>query len=142
MALPSTSNKKSRLPVPSNKTSQKKFIDILEKDHGFNIVSEIVEEIRMIKRNKRIKGLDKRRLLKDYYLTLLTFCVPKQKVVEDSPRDKKKGLIFNINVGGPSTASSSPQPAGAGKVSTKMNIDIPTVQTKDGMYYVDTDKLE
>lgn len=118
-----------------------RFIDVLKNDFGFDIVKEIIDEIQFVKRAKRIKPREKRRLLNSYYLTLLSYCVPKQKIVEDnSGNTGGKGVVFKINIGGP--VEPDPRQAGKGTVrkskSKGVSITIPTQVNKDGSYEIDS----
>jgi hypothetical protein len=119
------------------KVTQVRFIDILKNDHGFDIVKEIIDEIGMLKRSKKIKPQEKRRLLNSYYLTLLSYCVPKQKIIEDNSTPiGGKGVVFKINIGVPE------QPSGAQIVKDKrkgVSITIPTQQNADGSYEITDD---
>lgn len=121
------------------KASQKRFIDILKTDHNFDIIKEIVDHIKLIKRSKKLKAKEKHTMISNYHLTLLTFCVPKQKIVEDRQDDSGKGVVFNINLGG----EPEPQPktkrvkGKASKPKTGINITIPTRQAADGTYSID-----
>jgi hypothetical protein len=118
-----------------------RFIDVLKNDHGFDIVKEIIDEIQFVKRAKRIKPQEKRRLLNSYYLTLLSYCVPKQKIVEDnSGSSGGKGVVFKIQIGGP--VEPDMRQAGKGTVKkskTKgVSISIPTQLNADGSYEIDS----
>jgi hypothetical protein len=118
------------------KVTQVRFIDVLKNDHGFDIVKEIIDEIGMLKRSKKIKPQEKRRLLNSYYLTLLSYCVPKQKIIEDNSAPTGKGVVFKINIGVPD------QPSGAQIVKDKrkgVSITIPTQQNADGSYEITDD---
>jgi hypothetical protein len=123
------------------KGKQKRFITILQDDFNFDIIERIVSHIGVIDRSKKIKPLEKHRMLQNYYLTLLTFCVPKMKIVEDD-RDKVGDKIaFNISIGGSdgtnpsgtSTTKGAPTRAQGSNVS----ITVPTVKGPNGSFIVD-----
>ena len=126
------------------KDMQKRFIDILLTDHSYDIVKEIVDHIRLLKRTKKMKAKDKNAMIKDYNLTLLAFCVPKQKIVEDRPDDSGKGVVFNINLGGPEPeqTKSKTVKSKASKPKTGINITIPTRQADDGTYSIDESQVD
>lgn len=141
MALPTLKNPPATAN-PNTVTAYNKnvrFIDILKTDHGFDIVKEIIDEIKFVKRAKKIKPQEKRRLLNSYYLTLLSYCVPKQKIIEDnSGNTGGKGVVFNIKIGGDQPAD--PRNAGKGTVKKDkkkgVSITIPTNQKADGSYEI------
>ena len=116
-------------PSAVAKQTQTKFIDILKTDHNFDVIAKIVDHIGMLERSKKVKVTDKHRMLQTYYLTLLSFAVPKMKVTEESGENKTP-INFQINING--TDDTSPKPAGKGGVS----ITIPTNKNKDGSYSV------
>lgn len=128
------------LPTPTGtkalaglKGKQKRFITILQDDFNFDIVKEIVDHYQLIKRAKKIKPLEKARLMQHYLLTLLTFCVPKMKVTEEQ-KGSGKPVQFSINIGGTPT---QPDPTSPNQVNGGVNITIPTTQQPDGSYAVD-----
>lgn len=133
MAKAPTSN----TPVPATpgqlaKSVQTQFINILKTDHNLDLIKEIVDHIGMIKRAKKIKPQEKHRLLQNYYLTLLSYAVPKMKVVEDNT-DRSNPINFQINIGGtPTTSKRAKKPIKGG-----VNITIPTSKNKDGSFSVD-----
>ena len=110
------------------------FIDVLKTDHNFDIVKEIVDHMKMIKRAKKIKPQEKHRLLQNYYITLLSYCLPKIKIVEDNKDTGGKGVTFNINIGG--TDPTAPTPVGVSKGRKGVSVNIPTIKNKDGSYSV------
>jgi hypothetical protein len=126
-------------PAKIHKREQREFIQILSSDHNYDIVAEIITHMQEIKRAKKIKPLEKHRLLKDYNLTLLSYCLPKIKVVEtDSGGGTGSGVIFNIQIGG-SGDSDGPGDAGNGRVTKGkkgVSVSIPTKKNKDGTYTV------
>ena len=115
------------------KTASASFIDVLKTDHNFDIVKEIVEHMKMIHRAKKIKPQEKHRLLQNYYITLLSYCLPKIKIVEDNKDSGGKGVTFNINIGGTDPAAT---PVGVSKGRKGVSVSIPTVKQKDGSYAV------
>ena len=131
-------------PPPANKRIQKKitrFIEILQDDHNFDIIQEIVDHMGVIKRSKKLKPLEKHRMLMNYHVTLLSFCVPKMKIIEDDTRDTVgKGVVFHINIGGSDDKDAGPASAGQGKISKDkrkgVSITIPTVVNDEGTYEV------
>jgi hypothetical protein len=118
----------------AKKDEQTKLITILKNDFKYDIVKEIIDHIKMIKRAKKIKPLEKHRLLYNYNVTLLSYCMPKMKIVEDNT-DNGKPMNFTINIGGDADTQPAPKKAGKGGVS----ITIPTKKTKDGSYSVSGD---
>ena len=125
---------------------QKRFITILQEDFNFDIIQELVEAYGVVKRAKKLKPVEKHRLIQTYLLTILTFCVPKMKITEEAKETGDK-IQFNINIGGP-IAPTGKQKSSAQhnnrKGSTKssvggVNITIPTVKQADGSFAVDTD---
>lgn len=117
------------------KQKSEQFIEILKKDHSYDIVAKIIERMQMIERAKKLKPPEKYRLLQAYDLALLSYCLPKIKVVEDNRDDTGGGVIFNIKIGGEDDQKKKVRKAGQGK--TSINIAIPTKQNKDGTYTVD-----
>jgi len=124
--------------VAQNKSTQ--FIEILKNDKNFDIIDEILKHMDEIKRAKKIKPLEKHRLLKDYHLTLLSYCLPRIKIQETTGDDTGKGVIFNINIGGdPADTTGALKKAGAGKVrkkSTGAHVTVKTIQNTDGSYSI------
>jgi hypothetical protein len=125
------------------KGKQKRFITILQDDFNFDIIEKIVQHIGVLERGKKIKPLEKHRMLQNYYLTLLTFCVPKMKIIEDD-RDKVGDRIqFNINIGdaggtNPSGTSANNKKGTSPRASgSNVSISIPTVKQPDGSFAVD-----
>lgn len=116
--------------VAGLKGKQKRFITILKDDFNFDIIERIVKHVQQLERAKKIKPLEKARLLQNYYLTLLSFCIPKMKIQEDTG-DKKGSVQFNINVGGTPLDPNNQQVTGG------VNIVIPTQKGADGSYTVD-----
>jgi hypothetical protein len=130
---------KSSLPAKQSKDKQKKLINILKDDHHYDIVKEIIDHIQMLKRAKKIKPIEKHRMLMNYNITLLSYCMPKMKIVEDDTKDNSKPFNFQINIGGDPNQK---RPVGRPKGSTKKNnvsITIPTKKNDDGSYSVTTD---
>jgi hypothetical protein len=124
-------------PVSVAKKKQDKFIQILKDDFQYDVVKDIIDTMAMIKRAKRIKPLEKYRLIKDYQLTLLSYCLPKIKIQETVDDGSGKGVVFNIQIGGDEgTTKSGLKRAGSGKV-TGVNIQVPTTLNKDGSYSLD-----
>jgi hypothetical protein len=127
-------------PAAIAKQTAKKLITILQDDFNYDIISDIIDTMAMIKRAKKIKPLDKWRLIKDYQLTLLSYCMPKMKIVEDNSADTAgKGVVFHIQIGGTS-GPADPRNAGSGKVRKDkrkgVSVSIPTQKNKDGTYTV------
>ena len=120
----------------SAKDKQTKLIDILKTDHHYDIVKEIIDHINMLKRAKKIKPLEKHRMLMNYNLTLLSYCMPKMRVVEDNTDKDSKPMNFQINIGtnDPAPASTSKKPKAGG-----VSITIPTKKNTDGTYSVSSD---
>ena len=133
-----------RKPTPGAiaKQTSKKLITILKDDFNYDVVKDIIDTMAMIKRAKRIKPLEKYRLIKDYQLTLLSYCLPKMKIVEDTSADAGgKGVVFNIKIGG-SDEPADPRGVGQGKVrkgAKGVSISIPTKKSKDGTYTISDD---
>jgi len=123
--------------VAAAKDKQTKLIDILKTDHHYDIVKEIIDHINMLKRAKKIKPLEKHRMLMNYNLTLLSYCMPKMRVVEDNTDKNSKPMNFQINIGTPEPAAPGTpnKPKKAGGVS----ITIPTKKNTDGTYSVSSD---
>ncbi len=137
--LPATTGPK---PGAVAKTEQVKLITILKDDFKYDIIKEIVDHIRMIKRAKKIKPTEKHRMLMNYNLTLLQFCMPKMKLVEDA-KDDGKPISFQINVPIVNNPAPVPMPTGnpkAKKGKGGISITIPTVKNSDGTFAVTTDK--
>ena len=120
-------------PVPAKvaKGRQEKLIVILKDDFNFDIVERIVKHIGIIERSKKIKPTEKHRMLQNYYLTMLTYCMPKMKLIEDNTAKLGDKIAFNINIQNNDT--STPTKKGSGGV----NITIPTVKKADGTYDID-----
>ena len=112
---------------------QTQFINILKTDHKFDLITKIVEHMGMIERSKKIKVQEKHRLLQNYYLTLLTYCLPKIKVVEDNTDRNSKPMNFTINIGGTEAEPNPKKKAGG------VSITIPTKRNKDGSFSVSKD---
>lgn len=127
--LPAT---KPATPGAVAKKEQTQFINILKTDHKFDLITEIVDHMKMIKRAKKIKPQEKHRLLQNYYLTLLSYCLPKMKVIEDDSNKNKTPIAFQINIGGTPTKSKRAKKKATGGV----NITIPTVKNDNGTYSV------
>ena len=137
----------SNLPVPANPTAiakqtSKKLITILKDDFNYDVVKDIIDTMAMIKRAKKIKPTEKYRLIKDYQLTLLSYCLPKMKIVEDTRDTGGKGVVFHINIAGTNDPA-DPRKAGSGTVRKDkkkgVSISIPTQQNDDGSYSVKDD---
>ena len=86
------------------------------------------EMIGIIKRGKKLKPLEKYRLIQTYQLAILSYCIPKMKVLEGEKGAGDK-VNFTINVGGVEEPNPGKKPKGG------VNITIPTVK-KDGVYSV------
>ena len=56
------------LPAAVASDKQTKLIDILKTDHKYDVIKEIIEHIQMLKRAKKIKPLEKHRMLINYNL--------------------------------------------------------------------------
>ena len=130
-------------PVAIAKQKGEQLITILKTDHNYDIVSEIIKHIKELKRAKKIKPLDKHRMVMNYNITLLSYCMPKMRVTEDNSADQNgKGVIFNIQIGG-SDGPADPRNAGHGKIrkskSKGVAISIPTRKNKNGSYSVTDD---
>jgi hypothetical protein len=135
--LPATT---SPTPAAIAKQTTKKLITILKDDFNYDVVADIIDSMACIKRAKKIKPLEKWRLIKDYQLTLLSYCLPKMKIVEDNSADMGgKGVVFHIQIGGPNEPA-DPKKAGAGTVKKDkrkgVSISIPTQKNDDGTYTV------
>ena len=124
-----------KVAVADAKDKAVRLIDILKTDHNLDIVEYIVGEMGYIQRSKKISPLDKRRLIKDYSLTLLSYCMPKMRVTEDSSDKDAKPMLFQINIGGPQSEESLP--ASTRKSTT--NLTIKTNKNKDGSYSISSD---
>lgn len=116
------------------KGKQKRFITILQDDFNFDIIERIVKHIKVIERSKKIRPPEKHRMLQNYYMTLLTYCVPKMKLIEDNTSKLGDKIAFNINIQNNDTSQSQPVKSGPGG---GVNITIPTVKGKNGAYDVD-----
>jgi hypothetical protein len=132
------------VPVPSPgaiaKQVTKKLITILKDDFNYDVVADIIDSMASIKRAKKIKPLEKWRLIKDYQLTLLSYCLPKMKIVEDNSADQNgKGVVFHIQIGG-NNEPADPRNAGSGTVRKDkkkgVSISIPTQKNEDGTFTV------
>lgn len=110
-----------------------RFIQILKSDFHFDLIKEMVEHMGVVKRSKKLKPIEKHRMLQTYYTTLLSFCVPKLKVQEGS-KDTGDKVNFTINIGGEETTMKSAKPKGG------VNINIPTRKDSSGTYTVDAKK--
>jgi hypothetical protein len=132
-------------PVAIAKQVQRQLITILEQDHNYDVVAEIVKHIRELKRAKKIKPLDKHRMVLSYNTILLSYCMPKMRVTEDnSANPQGKGVIFKINIGA-TNEPPDPRKAGAGKVlkdKKGVSVSIPTQLNKDGSYSIDSDPID
>jgi hypothetical protein len=125
-------------PPPAPKVVQTQFINILKTDHNYDIVAEIIKHMAEIKRAKKIKPLEKHRLLKDYHITLLSYCLPRIKIQETIGDDTGK-VIFNINIGGDDNTGGTLKKAGGKgkrKKNTGANITVNTTKGKDGTFTV------
>jgi hypothetical protein len=138
----STPNVPAKTPTPAAiaKQTAKKLITILQDDFNYDIISDIIDTMAMIKRAKKIKPLEKWRLIKDYQLTLLSYCMPKMKIVEDNSADTGgKGVVFHIQIGG-TKDTVDPRIAGLGRVRKDkrkgVSVSIPTQKNSDGTYTV------
>jgi hypothetical protein len=127
--LPAPTGVKSHPIAKAADKKQTQFINILKTDHNFDLVKKIVDHMGMIERAKKIKPQEKHRLLQNYYLTLLSYCLPKMKVVEDNTDKNAKPMNFTINIGG-SEAKAKKKKAG-------VSITIPTKKNTNGTYTVD-----
>lgn len=127
-------------PPPAQKKKQTQFINILKTDHNYDIVAEIIKHMDEIKRAKKIKPLEKHRLLKDYHITLLSYCLPRIKIQENVGDDNGK-VVFNINIGGDDNTGGTLKKAGGKgakrKKSTGASITVNATKGKDGSYSVD-----
>jgi len=117
--------------------TQTKFIDILKTDHKFDIIKKVLDHIGMIDRAKKISPLDKHKLLQTYYLTLLTYCLPKMKLVEDNTDKNSKPMNFQINIGTPAPTPAPGKPGRPKKSQGGVSITIPTRKASDGSYSID-----
>jgi len=129
-------------PTAVAKKTAQKLITILKDDFNYDVVKDIIDTMAMIKRAKRIKPLEKYRLIKDYQLTLLSYCLPKMKIVEDVRDTGGKGVIFNIQIGGTDVPADT-RKAGSGTVKKDkrkgVSVSIPTQKNSDGTYTVNGD---
>ena len=107
-----------------------RLIQVLKDDFDYDVIQEIITMIGIIKRGKKLKPLEKYRLIQSYQLALLSYCVPKMKVVEGE-RGVGDKVNFTINVGG-DTTEPVVKKSGAG-----VNITIPTVRNKSGQFVPD-----
>jgi len=123
-------------PAPPPKVVQTQFINILKTDHNYDIVAEILKHMSEIKRAKKIKPLEKHRLLKDYHITLLSYCLPRIKIQESTGDDGGK-VVFNINIGD-NTGGTLKKAGGKGKrkKNTGVNITVDTTKNDDGTFTV------
>ena len=116
---------------------QKRFVTILKDDFNFDVIESIVKHIRQIDRAKKIKPLEKARLLQNYYLTLLNYCIPKMKLEEDKGDKVGDKISFSINIQN-NTTDAKALPVSGGSASSKkkpdVSITIPTVKQPDGSY--------
>ena len=123
-------------PLSNARTKQVQFIDILKTDHNYDVVAEIITHIKELKRAKKIKPLDKHRMVLQYNITLLSYCMPKMKVTEDKTTDSLgKGVVFNISIGGEGEHPNKPKSAGSGvskSSKTGVSVRIPTTVHTDG----------
>jgi len=137
---PAVATPTSPVALAQNKATQ--FIEILKTDHNYDIVTEIIQHIQELKRAKKIKPLDKHRMVMNYNITLLSYCMPKIKVIEDNSHDTLgKGVIFNISIGGDEREHpNKPKHIGSGGVSksprTGVSVRIPTKANDDGSFSV------
>jgi hypothetical protein len=126
-------------PAKIHNKKSEQFIQILKTDHNYDIVAEIIDHINMLKRAKKIKPIEKHRMIMNYNITLLSYCLPKMKVTEDNTGNTGgKGVIFNISIGG----EDGPKDAGNGRVTKGkkgVRVSIPTKKQKDGTYSVTED---
>jgi hypothetical protein len=137
VAQPTPKNPPAKTPKPGALAKQKseRFIHILKDDHNFDIVKKIVDHMGQIERAKKIKPLEKHRLLQNYYLTLLSYCLPKIKIQENVGDDTGKGVVFNIKIGGEAQPGKTKlKSAGKG-----VHVSVPTKQNADGSYSIDND---
>jgi hypothetical protein len=141
----STPNVPAKTPTPAAiaKQTAKKLITILQDDFNYDIISDIIDTMAMIKRAKKIKPLEKHRMLMNYNIILLSYCLPKIKVTEtdDGSNSGGKGVIFNIQIGG-SGDKDSLKGAGHGVVTKSragVSVTIPTKKNSDGSYTVSDD---
>ena len=123
-----------QVPTPAVVASdkQKDLFIILKDDHNFDIVEEILRHRAEILRAKKIKPIEKHRLVQNYNLTLLSYCMPKQKVIEDNSKDRGRPINFSINIGGEPTKD----PRAAKPVKGGVSITIPTKKQNNGTYAV------
>lgn len=130
--LPALAAGPAQPPAVVASKKQKDLFIILKEDHNFDIIAEILNHIKEIKRAKKIKPNEKHRFLQNYYQTLLSYCMPKQKVIEDNSLDKGRPINFSINIGGTETTD----PRAAKPVKGGVSITIPTRKQKNGTYAV------
>jgi hypothetical protein len=122
-------------PVPSisNKAltelgkGKARFLQVLKDDFNYDIIHEIIEMIGIIKRGKKLKPLDKYRLIQTYHLAILSYCIPKMKVLEGEKGIGDK-VNFTINVGGEAPPNPRIKPVGG------VNITIPAVKNDQGTF--------
>lgn len=129
--LPANVGTKSHPIAKAADKAQTQFINVLKTDHNFDLIKKIVDHMQMIERAKKIKPQEKHRLLQNYYLTLLSYCLPKMKVVEDNSDKNKTPMKFTINIGGTVEKPKAPKKAGG------VSITIPTNKQSNGTYSVD-----
>ena len=138
MQVPAPSPATSGQNLPAQpKDKQTKLITILKDDFQYDIVKEIIDHIQMIKRAKKIKPLEKHRLLYNYNTTLLSYCMPKMRLVEDNSKDNSQPFNFQINIGGP--GDGTPAPKSTKKKKGNVSITIPTKKNDPGTYSVSSE---
>jgi hypothetical protein len=123
-------------PAKIANKKQEKFITILKNDHNYDIIAEIIDHIKVLSRAKKIKPVEKHRMIIQYHAMLLPFCLTKVKAVEDDTGGTGgKGVIFNITIG----EDTSLRDAGNGRVTKGrkgVSVSIPTQKQDDGTYTV------
>lgn len=126
-------------PARKAKEYSTRLINILKDDFQYDVIKDIITTMDYIRRAKKIKPLDKYRLLKDYQLSLLSYCMPKMKVIEDNSADAGgKGVIFNIQIGAPEDNLKKAK-GSVSKSKKGVSVSIPTKQQDDGTFVIADD---
>ena len=121
-------------------SKQTKFIDILTSQHNFDLVSSIISHIGEIKRAKKIKPIEKHRMLQTYYMALMQFAYPKMKVVEDNSAGSQKPINFTISIAAPAPEHPAAKPRSKPK-GYRTSITVPTYKNTNGTYTIKDEEL-
>jgi hypothetical protein len=122
------------------KGQQKRLVVILKEDFNFDVIVEIVKQYHKVERAKRIKPLEKARLVHSYLNMLLPYCVPKQMHEKEAGPGTGDKIQFNISIGGGNPTDTLSQKGGDPDSHSNVSITIPTVKQPDGSFAVDTPK--